>query len=622
MDPAGHHLRMHSLRNVLAAAAVLGLVASGAKAEEHWAEIRSPHFTVVTDGKVDEARKVADEFEQMRYVLKARFPQFRLDPSAPTMIFAARDEVSAGLSQYWRPSGPYGYFLPNWDGNLAIVRLDKYGLAGRGAIDQAYVQSVLEQNAHSLPAWLDLGLVRFYGNLAFLRPNEKQITLGAPAWLWQTLTGAHYLRPSKLMAEHPEGVSDQEGQFRGEAWALVHYMTFGTGMQGGHLLRDYMQKLEGGADDATAFKAVFGDMAAFEAGFRSYLQAKGLPVGTLPRSPEIDPAAFTVRQLPAAEAVLDQGEFDVKMNDFAHGRTLIEKAVALDPKLATGHEELGFLDYDDGKNEQARTEWEQAMQLDPHLYRSLFADTVSGVSFRQQTGEQRAETLKKLQEVIRLNPRFAPAYAKLALLLWWQGNMDEAYRAAISAEYLEPWRKYDQLVGHVLVAEKKYAQAAAIARRSAKNSVGSDRDGAVGLWEQIPAADRGDDPPLTLDLGPNVKAVSGTLTHVECGKNSEEKEVELLPASSGAGAGVALKFTPRERVRRGFADTSWVGAYNFSHFSLCRNVANQPVMVTYEPGADGVNRLLQVDVLEDMPDVADGKASAVPELASASSAAK
>ena len=64
-------------------------------AQEPWTEIRSPHFRVLTNGDTADARHVAHEFEQMRYVFAMAFPKFRLDTGADLTIFAVRDESTA-----------------------------------------------------------------------------------------------------------------------------------------------------------------------------------------------------------------------------------------------------------------------------------------------------------------------------------------------------------------------------------------------------------------------------------------------------------------------------------------------------------------------------------------------
>ena len=69
--------------------------AEAAAGEKPWVEVGSPHFRVLTDGSQAQARHVANEFEQLRYVFVDQFPTFRVESGAPLLVFAARDEETA-----------------------------------------------------------------------------------------------------------------------------------------------------------------------------------------------------------------------------------------------------------------------------------------------------------------------------------------------------------------------------------------------------------------------------------------------------------------------------------------------------------------------------------------------
>ncbi len=587
-------------------ACVIGLAGlcqpSQAAAQVHWTEVRSPHFRVVTDGSVDGAAKVADEFEQMRYVVQARFPQFVVDPSEPMTIFAARDEASGGFSGFWRPGRPTGYLFENWDGSLAVVRLDQWNQGGHDAFYDDYVHSLLELNLHTMPAWLDTGVSMF---LAYTRVGDKQLVVGAPAGDWQSLSSGRFIPLQNLLKMHAADVdfrSAQHETFRGESWALVHYLTFGPGMQGGRLLLDFMLRVDRGGDPAEVFPAVFGDQIAFEDGFRDYLRKKALPAGILPRAADINPANFKVRALSRAEADFEQGMLRVSVRDAAGARALIEKALAADPKLAEAHQELGFLKYDDGDDAAATQEWTKAINLDASLYRSVFARAVAGTSFGDESAEGRAATQKELAKALGINPRYAPAYVKLAILLWWEGDLDGAYRSAFAAEHLEPARNYDVLVARLLLAQRKGREAAAILRQNASEISGTDHDEAVSVWQQIPAAERDSGPPLTFDQPAGVVVAQGSLKDSECGNNGLSDRLSFLVEPVGSTQMQPMDFQTHARVSTGFSDTLWIGGGHFSSFSLCNHAIGHPVLMRYTGKAGGGGtKLLQVDVLDELP---------------------
>ncbi len=100
----------------------------------------------------------------------------------------------------------------------------------------------------------------------------------------------------------------------------------------------------------------------------------------MPPDHSVDPKSFAERKLTPAEADYELACFHIGTHDIANGRTLLEKSLATDPNLAAAHEELGYVNFDQGKDDDAQKEWKQALTLDPSLPRSLFALTMTGPS--------------------------------------------------------------------------------------------------------------------------------------------------------------------------------------------------------------------------------------------------
>src|SRR5512142_1668191 len=59
-----------------------------------WLEARSPHFLVATNGSDKQARRVAAQFERIRAAFQMVFPNQRVDPSAPILVLAPKNEKS------------------------------------------------------------------------------------------------------------------------------------------------------------------------------------------------------------------------------------------------------------------------------------------------------------------------------------------------------------------------------------------------------------------------------------------------------------------------------------------------------------------------------------------------
>ena len=65
--------------------------------EDTWLEVRSPNFTVISNAGEKEARKIADQFEEIREVFHSTFVKMRVDLGKPVIVFAVKNEDSMKL---------------------------------------------------------------------------------------------------------------------------------------------------------------------------------------------------------------------------------------------------------------------------------------------------------------------------------------------------------------------------------------------------------------------------------------------------------------------------------------------------------------------------------------------
>jgi tetratricopeptide (TPR) repeat protein len=586
------------------------LYSAHALAEQTWTEIRSPHFRVLTNGSGRDGRAVANEFEQMRYVFALRFKNENIQSGPPLTIVAAHDETTfRNLDPGgWKAmnGNVAGQFFRGWEKQYAIIRLDTFGDSNQVVVYHEYTHSVLHANFHWLPTWLDEGFAEFY---AYTRFQKDRTYIGAPSIRTRALNYGPLLPVSTMLevnGRSPLYHDDRKIElFYAEAWAMVHYMVFGPDMGNGEKLNSFFRLLQTGVDQQKAFQQVFGDPHAFDRAFSQYVTQFSFKAGVLPPNPNADLKSFAERQLTPAEVSYELGCFHISAHDRTAGRTLIEKALVLDPKLAAAHEELGFLYFDDGKDSDAQKEWKLAIALDPSLPRSLFALTMSAPLsnsvFLNQSPQQLAAIKTQLQHVTQLAPGFAPAYAELALVEWKLGELQQAYKDGNRAETLEPWRAgYHVLTGRILLHGNQPALAAGYSRYVATHWFGPDHDEAVELWQDVPSDKRGDGPPLALDVPPGVEIAHGKLLDVSCNPNpagGHTFNVTLMP-DNPAGA-KPLTFATSKGVNIGFSDTLWWGE---DHFSSCHHLAGHPGVLIYKPQGPQGAELVELQVRDELPD--------------------
>jgi Tfp pilus assembly protein PilF len=310
----------------------------------------------------------------------------------------------------------------------------------------------------------------------------------------------------------------------------------------------------------------------------------------------LDAKSFPARVLTKAEADYDLGSIDLGAHDSAAAKTLLQTAESADPSLAGPHEELGFLAWRAGQDDEARTEWQKAVSADPSSYRSTFALLMSGAPLKQQSPQQLEQAQHALEAINAKAPKFAPALVELALIEWRQGQLNQAYKTSLAAEKLEPWRaEYHLLTGHILLQGHQPAVAATYARQVASRWPSTDHDEAVDLWNLVPAAMRGDGPPLTLALPADATVVRGTIVNTSCDKTG--LSLILQPTAPNASA---LKLVATGMYESGFADTLWVGE---DHYTPCFHLAGLPAVAAYKASGDGTAKLLVFEVRDDLPEL-------------------
>src|SRR5260370_5925780 len=85
------------LRVLVASLLALLPAARFTAAKDAWIEVRTPNFTVISNAGEKEARKIADQFEQIREVFHSAFPKLRTEIGKPVVIFAVTNEESLKL---------------------------------------------------------------------------------------------------------------------------------------------------------------------------------------------------------------------------------------------------------------------------------------------------------------------------------------------------------------------------------------------------------------------------------------------------------------------------------------------------------------------------------------------
>lgn len=560
-----------------------------------WIEVNSPHFRVLSNGSKSRAREVAFDLEQLRYVFANEFPKVRLDTGAPLLVFAARDEKSVlsllpSLKKVRNGRYVAGEYFGGWEKQYAMILLGEPD--ADHVVYHEYVHSILHMNVTWLPSWLAEGLEEFYAYTLF---ENHKIYLGGPSRIAPMLRNNSLIPIKKLMSAHPTSPASfsgilRIGMFYAESWALVHFMMFGPGMQGGSRLAHFVSLLASGEDQETAFQQVFGGFKKMNAALQQYAMRHAFETAVLSTPPTINQKTFTERVLTLPETDAQLAAFHVWTHDMHDAAPLAQAAIRLNPKLGLAHEDMGYVLFSQGKDAAAEKEFSRAYSLDRSLYLSLFAKTMLSPIAASSSPEAQSQFRGALQKVVQLDPKLPSAYVQLALLAVRQNNLPQALQYSRCAEALAPGRaEYHLLTGRILLRMGRGAQAARIAKFVAARWRGTDHDEAVALWDRVPAAQRPAGKALSLSVPAGLRVASGTIQSEQCSDGHAKYQIVI---QSG---GRLLTFRAAKRFEYGFSDTLW---YGVDHFTLCHNLNGLHAVVFFHPtsraGSDGKIAVLEI----------------------------
>src|SRR5215470_18962443 len=182
---------LKSVRRLFAVIGMLVGTATVAAAQGTWIEIKSPHFTVVSNAGDARSREIAWQFEQVRAAILAGWPWAKVTLDRPVFVVAAKDEstMKSLMPQLRFEPGTVTTSVaePGLDRHYIVVRSDvrtDESVESNPYYGAYFVYSALALRngaEHALPLWYWTGLACVLGN-AMIRPAEMRFGLPIP-WL-------------------------------------------------------------------------------------------------------------------------------------------------------------------------------------------------------------------------------------------------------------------------------------------------------------------------------------------------------------------------------------------------------------------------------------------------------
>ena len=216
-------------------------------AEPQWQELRSAHFTVVTDAGETKGREVVVRFEQMRAVFGEFLSRKKLKMPVPLTIYAVRDDkrfFQMAPLHNGQPISVPGFFIPNEDHQFIVLNMAEE--APWRAVAHEFAHLLLNFNYPPTRGWFDEGFAEYFssiqldneqveigndpelhsvysedllGNQTETRAPPKSLTELLSGWVWLSL-------PDLLTMRHTAGYEEGTHRtlFYAQSWILMHYL--------------------------------------------------------------------------------------------------------------------------------------------------------------------------------------------------------------------------------------------------------------------------------------------------------------------------------------------------------------------------------------------------------------
>src|SRR6266436_4438607 len=449
-------------------------VAPAHEKAENWLEVRSPHFMVISNGSEKQARHVANQFERMRLVFHAEFPDMQVDPGTPIFVLAIKDEKGfrALEPEAYLGKGKAeldGLFMRVPDKNYVLLRLDAQGKHPYATIYHEYTHLILSKTEAWLPLWLNEGWAEFYQTTE-IRANEVQ--LGLPSrenvlWLRQN----RLLPLATLFAVDRDSPYYHEESkssiFYAESWALTHYLMVNGGQRE---IQNYFHLVSRNVDSVTAGTRAFGDLKELQTALEQYVGQAAFNYASPPISTKVDDNAFNVQVLSTAQAEAVRADFLAYNERIADARALLDEALRDDPNNALARETMGYLEFRQGRLDEARKWYEQAVKLDSQSFLAHYYFAAISMNRGQLNVDDETQVESSLRSAIKLNPSFAPSYDRLAVFYGMRSrNLEEARTLALTAVQLDLGNVgYRLNEANILLAMQRGKEAVAVLRNTLK----------------------------------------------------------------------------------------------------------------------------------------------------------
>lgn len=409
-----------------------------------WLEIRSPHFSVVTDAGEKRGRETAMRFEQMRGVLSKLVPDANVDIPTPLQIVAFRN--TRELRQ----------FAPMWHGKPTDVA----GLYEQGD-DRSFIlldlsvenpwSVVFHEYAHQLlhamarqdrEQWFQEGFAEFFATTQI--DNRRALVGKVRASTLEVLDQAKPIKIVDLIAVRKDSATyndagDRRNAFYATSEMLVHYLydhEMGPKIELYFRLRIHEHA---SVEDALQ-RALSMSPAQLDDDLRAYVKAGKFKGYTVETPPTVVAGTYSLAPVSATQVAAVLADVHLHSVDYRHkAEEEFKELLQADPNNATAWRGLGYSSYMAQQYAEAARCFRRAEELDPgdarpHYYTALLMQGQGVTTERSRLPEM----IRELETAVSLDPNFAEAWGLLGYAQFMNGDTERGLAAMRKALAREP----------------------------------------------------------------------------------------------------------------------------------------------------------------------------------------
>lgn len=459
-------------------------------ADGDWAEVRSPHFVIITDAGEKKGREVVLRFEQMRSAFGTLLQRSAINIPVFTEVVAFRNR--AEIEQYSSgPAGAAGFFLRAPDHQF--IALDLSSTDPYAPVLHEFAHMVLDANYPRTQPWFDEGFAQYFSAAEI---SNKEVWVGGAHQGDSQALNAAWMSFADLAKIEVKPSSDEatsrHSLFYAQSWAMVHYIFSQHKLPEAGNYFDLTENHQ--ISTGEAMRRAFGvDAATFMNEVQSYYRSGRATPYRIATPESLQPDLYASKKLASLEAQATLADLHAHSREHrVEAMREFEAIVKADPNNELAHRGLGYIALENNDLTSAERHLKEARTINAKDPRLLY------YSARLLTLRPDPENIHRSDPAImetylvgatNLDADFADAWHLLADARRRQNKIEIAIDAEVNAVKLSPRNEsYQRALARLYVDGRQWDNAKYVysALRTSRNeSTASAAEKMLSAIEQV-----------------------------------------------------------------------------------------------------------------------------------------